>query len=94
MRYLLMGLTLLAGLTFLGPTPAEARLVCHRNYYGELVCRHYRPSYYGYYPRRYANRTCGFSRYSGRYTCDINEIAGCPRFWTVQDGVCKPYRGY
>jgi hypothetical protein len=55
---------------------------------------YYGPHYYRHHHRRYARRYCGYSRYSGRYTCDVNEIAGCPYGWTVQDGVCKPYRGY
>lgn len=29
--------------------------------------------------------------YGGRR---YNTWNGCPRNWTVQDGVCKPYRGY
>lgn len=53
----------------------------HRRYYRH---RHYhRPRYYyrdyGYAPRR------------GRYYSTWN---GCPHGFTVQDGVCKPYRGY
>jgi hypothetical protein len=60
-------------------------------YYGGYY--HRPPRYYRHH-RRYVRRYCGYSRYSGRYTCDLNEIAGCPIGWTVQDGVCKPYRGY
>jgi len=64
------------------PTPAEARLVCHRNSYGELICREYRRE-------RYVPREYGYEFYQPR---DPN--AGCPRGFTRQDGRCKPYRGY
>jgi hypothetical protein len=83
-----------AGMLY-GVVPAAAQ------YYGYGPRPYYRGGYYygpHYYYRhhhhRYGRRYCGYSRYSGRYTCDINEIAGCPYGWTVQDGVCKPYRGY
>jgi hypothetical protein len=90
-RALLVALGLLTGLIALvQTTPAEARLVCHRNSYGELICREYRryppPDYdyvYGPPPRRDWNYR---SRRDPNY--------GCPRGFTRQDGVCKPYRGY
>ena len=83
--------------------------VCHRvwqcgdlGYDWKRVCsstgrRYYhRPYHYvrRYYRRYYQPRYYGYSPYSGRWTNDINEMAGCPIGWTVQDGVCKPYRGY
>jgi hypothetical protein len=85
MRYLLVGLALLCGLSFMTPTPAEARLVCFINSYGERVCRYSRPEPYyrgygSYGPRGYY------------YSRDAN--SGCPRGYTRQDGRCKPYRGY
>lgn len=39
---------------------------------------------YGPQPRSRANPDC--YPYHGRWIC-------CPRNWTVQDGVCKPYTG-
>jgi hypothetical protein len=50
----------------------------HR-YYGERPYRHYGDAY-AYSPRR------GYGRY-GTWN-------GCPPRYTIQDGVCKPYRGY
>ena len=87
MRYLLVSLALLSGLSFVAPRPAEARLVCFINSYGERVCRHTR-SYY-YEPRYYEPRRGYYYGYRSR---DPN--VGCPRGYTRQDGVCKPYRGY
>jgi hypothetical protein len=44
--------------------------------------RHYRRYYRGYETYGYAPRPYYYGR-------------GCPNpTWTVQDGVCKPYRGY
>lgn len=79
---------------------AEARDGCGRGWYFDgRGCapegRYYAPRGYGapgyYYrdPRPYV----GVSPFTGRPTRDINEAAGCPRYWTLQDGVCKPYRG-
>lgn len=59
--------------------------VGHRHYH-----RYYRPGYeaYGYEP--------GYYGYGYRYRAGPNCYAGgcCPRGYTIQDGVCKPYRGY
>jgi hypothetical protein len=33
----------------------------------------------------------GYGYYGGRRW---NTWNGCPPYWTIQDGVCKPYRGY
>jgi len=52
-------------------------------YYGDR----YRERDY-YYDNRYRN---GRGYYPpGRY----RTVNGCQRGWTVQDGLCKPYRGY
>jgi hypothetical protein len=67
----------------------QAAYVCRRvwrcGYYGCGWRRHcwWQPGGgYGWYgPRRYYG-----------YGYDPN--FGCPRYWTRQDGVCKPYRGY
>jgi hypothetical protein len=32
--------------------------------------------------------------YNRSYGYDRNLRNGCPRNYTIQDGVCKPYRGY
>ncbi len=42
--------------------------------------RHYGPRYYDYYP--------------GPAGGGWDTFNGCPPNYTVQDGVCKPYRGY
>jgi hypothetical protein len=64
-------------------------------YYGPAP--YYGPPSYGprpYYrdydePRYYRYGESGYSQ-PGRY----RTWNGCQRGWTVQDGVCKPYRGY
>jgi len=52
-------------------------------YYGYA----YDPYYYDYGPTYYG----GGPYYHGRRYRTWN---GCPPHYTVQDGVCKPYRGY
>lgn len=100
MRYLLAGLALLGGLSvFIAPDPAEARTVCHRNYYGELVCYRARPQHRGYYyapPRgyAYAPRGYGYGYEPPVYNSPTDPNYGCPRGYTRQSGQCKPYRGY
>jgi hypothetical protein len=42
---------------------------------------HHHPRYYDYSPGPV---------YGGGY----NTWNGCPPYYTIQDGVCKPYRGY
>jgi hypothetical protein len=62
---------------------------------------YYGPGYYGprpspYYRERYYDYDDGYYRGGrgyyppGRY----RTWNGCQRGWTVQDGVCKPYRGF
>lgn len=86
---------------------AEAAGGCARGWFWDgyrCVPRYQGPSHY-YAPRyvqppRYAPRAYyGPSPYYGygygyRARPSDNELAGCPRYWTLQDGVCKPYRGY
>jgi hypothetical protein len=54
-----------------------------RPYYGDPY--RYRP--YGYDYRYYGE---GYYYPPGRY----RTRNGCQRGWTVQDGLCRPYRGY
>jgi hypothetical protein len=49
------------------------------------VGRHHR-HYYAPPPAPYY----GYGGYGGGY----NTWNGCPPYYTIQDGVCKPYRGY
>ena len=49
------------------------------------VGRHHR-HYYAPPPTPYY----GYRGYGGGY----NTWNGCPPYYTIQDGVCKPYRGY
>lgn len=84
--------------------PAAARDGCgpgrYWNGYRCVSYGGYGGGYYGYYrPRPYSAppgpgdwgpqttyyRDC--YNYYGRRIC-------CPKYWTVQDGVCRPYRGY
>ena len=48
------------------------------------VGRHHR-HYYGPPPAPY---------YGNGYGGGYNTFNGCPPMYTIQDGVCKPYRGY
>lgn len=90
---LLLALTALSGFS----QSAEARDGCGPGwYFNGYTCRpmarEYRgPRYYG--PPPYAER-----RYYGNPSRPIigrDGRAGCPNpRWTIQDGVCKPYRGF
>lgn len=98
---LLLGLAAFAAV----PSAAQARDGCGPGwYYNGYACvpqrgpgygppPGYGPGYgpprgydrgYGGAPRSRANPDC--YPYHGRWIC-------CPRNWTVQDGVCKPYTG-
>ena len=46
--------------------------------------RYYRRQYHGHYAEDYGRRERYYRPRGGR----------CPPHYTVQDGVCKPYRGY
>ena len=64
--------------------PAQANDGCSFDYYGRLHCLPgARPGvpYYG-------------PGYQRGYEYGRGPYRRCPREWTVQDGVCKPYRGY
>ena len=58
---------------------------------GGIIANQYRRDYY-YGRRNYYYG--GGSYYGGWPYYDPNQAAGCPRYWTLQSGVCKPYRGY
>jgi hypothetical protein len=47
---------------------------------GRPYHHHYGPRYYDYDP--------------GYYGGGLGTYNGCPPRYTIQDGVCKPYRGY
>jgi hypothetical protein len=64
--------------------PGYAQYYEPRPYYRE---RYYDP---GYDRRRY-DRPRYYGRYEGRRW---NTWNGCPPRYTIQDGACKPYRGY
>jgi hypothetical protein len=58
---------------------------------------YYAPSPYyggGYYaqPPRYYREPRGYRGYG--YNRGRREYNPCPPYWTIQNGVCKPYRGY
>ncbi len=56
-------------------------------YYDYPQYYHQRYRYYDYDDYRYRRH---------RYYLEHHDVYGrrCPYNWTVQDGVCKPYRGY
>ena len=59
---------------------------------GVEVVTPYRDREYRRYDRYYGERSYAYDRrYNGRY---YNARNGCPRNFTIQDGRCKPYRGY
>ncbi len=86
MRRIVIALGLLGGFVC-AASPAQAQ-VCVYDAYGRMICgERVRP----YAEPPYAERRYYYEGRRYRYR-DPN--AGCPRGWTVQDGVCKPYRGY
>ena len=97
-------LILLAGASLLGTTGiASAQYYYGGGYYGRPGPYYgdpYRGRYYdgGYYQRRgyaYSGAIVGQDRY-GRQELyyPVGRGGRCPRYYTVQDGLCKPYRGY
>lgn len=66
---------------------AQAADGCGRGFYWNG----YRCAPMGYYGPRYAPPP---PVYRERYRGSYRTYNGCPRGFTVQDGVCKPYRGY
>lgn len=99
-----LSLLLAAGATVIAASAAEARDGCGRGWFWNgAACAQEDagPRFYNdgpvYAPQRYYNRDprpiVGRDARTGRPTRDINAVAGCPRYWTLQDGVCKPYTG-
>ena len=84
----------------------SALAACYQDPYGRVICERGGPYYGGpqYGPPPYGGPGYGPGPgYGGRY---MNEEGfsppsrrwrtwnGCPPRYTVQDGLCKPYRGY
>ena len=74
----LFSLVAAIGFVIAATTPGSAQYYGYRPYYAPPP-----PPYYGGY---YAPRAK--YKYYGR------KRNPCPPYWTVQSGVCKPYRGY
>jgi hypothetical protein len=71
-------------LTFIGATAVgeTASVQAQGGYFG-----------YGYYPHHYHHYYYRhYPRYYGYYGGGFRTWNGCPPDWTVQGGVCKPYR--
>jgi len=90
-------LMLLAGASLLGTAGiASAQYYYDRPGYGDP----YRGRYYDdrYYQRRgyaYGGAIVGHDRYGRRELYyPVGRGARCPPHYTIQDGICKPYRGY
>jgi hypothetical protein len=82
MRYIALALLGMAALAAV-PGDADARNGCGRGFfYNGYRCVPMGRQYYA--PRAYAPEYRVYRRGSN----------GCPPHYTVQDGVCKPYRGY
>src|SRR5690242_2310524 len=103
MRRFIIALGLVAGV--LGTVDTASAANCTYGYDGVMRCSEggqiyhaERPAVRRYYEERAYQRGGyydGGPRYryrDGRRSRDPN--AGCPPHYTVQDGVCKPYRGY
>jgi len=94
-----LGLAALAAL----PAPSQAADGCGRGYYDNgYRCAPMRGPRYGYYPERprhYYRENYRRPRYADPshpygYNFDYGDPrCGRPNF-TIQDGVCKPYRGH
>jgi hypothetical protein len=92
-----LALTLLAAASLLG----TAGIASAQYYYGGGYDPYYRggsypgPYYRDYYGDRGYYRGGGYyGRRSGRGCVVGGRWYPCPCGFTVQDGVCKPYRGY
>ncbi len=78
-----LSLVLLALVSLAGTTGvASAQYSYGGGYYYDHP-RYYRHRYYDYDDYRWRHRYWRYRHYNP-----------CPRGFTVQDGVCKPYRGY
>lgn len=102
MRKLVIGISLAIIAFAYGASPAAAQTFYFGFSYGPRYhdSYHYRPHWRHYrQPRRYIRRHYGppVSYYRGnRRNCEWQwgRRYCCPDGFTVQDGVCKPYRGY
>ncbi len=107
MRRIALVISGFAGLTFVSAEIANAQ-VCVRDSYGRVICGEpiAPDGHYGYPRRYYDDDDGGYYRppnpgdlgprtnyYRDCYNYHGNRIC-CPKGWTVQNGVCKPYRGY
>ena len=102
MKTVLAAVLGLAALSAL-PAPSQAADGCGRGYYNNgYRCAPMRAHRYGYYearPRHYYRETYRRPRYADPghpygYRFDYGDPrCGRPNF-TIQDGVCKPYRGH
>ena len=100
-----LSLSLIAALTVITLSPAEARDGCGRGWFwnGRACAQEEAgPRYYNDAPvyapeRNYYRRDprpiVGVDPRTGIPTRDVNTAAGCPRYWSLQDGRCKPYTG-
>jgi len=91
MRY---GLIALAGAGVFGfGVSAASAQVCGYDETGEYRCVRPAPNYAPQYepapPPYYRGEDRG-----GDYSYRSERRNPCPPYWTVQSGVCKPYRGY
>jgi len=68
----------MGGLAIGGAVPAAAFYINGPGFHVWIGHRH--PRYYNYY--------------RGPVGGGWNTWNGCPPYYTIQDGVCKPYRGY
>jgi hypothetical protein len=88
MRRILIALALIGGFMAAADVAVAQYYTYEPGYYPPPPKRYYRQRHYGYRP--YVPPTDPYGRQWGRH----NPNAGCPLGYTVQSGVCKPYRGY
>ena len=90
MRRMLITLAVIGG--FVAAADVAVAQYYGPGYYQPPPNRYYRERYYGDYGgyRPYVSPVDPYGRQYGRR----NPNAGCPLGYTVQSGVCKPYRGY
>lgn len=83
-------LTVAAGALLVTAGAASAQVYYSGPGYGVHIGPRYEESYQPrYYRRHYDQR-----RYYGERRYVRRQVRRCPYMYTVQDGVCKPYRGY
>jgi hypothetical protein len=106
MRYFLVGMALLTGLFVVFVDSSAEAQTCIRDYRGRVICgapihRGYRGGGYHADHRYHGVPVVGRPRPQGSVRCDYYgrcyrsapHSCGNPGY-TIQDGVCKPYRGY